>query len=95
MNRYKNSNTSAADALHLLRISTGTEAECYRIHRPGFDTLCHSYDVDVVHSDVEEGSRAECDDRRTDVGVGYDLNAEDVGDGASGWRQWQVKLQSW
>jgi hypothetical protein len=88
MNRYKNSNTSAADALHLLHISTRPYFAQDRRHRPGcFDPLCHSHDVDVIHSDMEEGSRAEGDDRRTDVGVGYDLNTKDVGDGAPGWRQ--------
>lgn len=60
--------------------------------RPGH-ALGHGENVHIVHPDVEKGRRAERDDGRADVGVGDDLDAEDVGDGAPrnwGWVRGQL-----
>lgn len=69
-----NSNTSAAEALHL-----GCQLKpTHRGLRIHFSLLCHADNVDVVHSDMEERGRAQCDDGRPDVRVGYDLYSEDI-----------------
>lgn len=53
--RYKNSNTSAADALHLA-VSSSLASHVQ------ISSLCHAYDIDIIEPDVKEGGRAEGDD---------------------------------
>ena len=75
MKRYRNSKTSAAEALHL-------NHELYSTRVPE-SSLCDSHDKDIVDSYVEERSGTKRYDWGPDVGVGYDLNAKHVGYGAS------------
>jgi hypothetical protein len=44
--------------------------------------LLTSDEVQVLMPDVEERGRAEGDDGRAHVGVGDDMDTEDIGDGA-------------
>lgn len=41
--------------------------------------LGHSYQIDVFVLDMAKGRRAQGQDRRAHLGIGDDLNAEDVG----------------
>ena len=77
MNRYKNSKTRAAEALHLPSVPVRSRLD------GEVDPLRDGDDVDVVRPDVEEARRAKGDDRGPDVGVGDHLYTEHIGDGPS------------
>jgi hypothetical protein len=79
--RYKNSKTSAAEALHLVvsDVLWGMVYAPLKGRRGKMnDLLGNSEDVDIVDAHVKERGWTESNDRWADIRVGDDLDAEDV-----------------